>query len=79
MVKDDVNFVNARVIAKERGIKVSEATSTQSEDYVNLITVRIITTDMTSTVAGTIFGKSDSRVVRINTSRWKWCRRGIWP
>lgn len=76
MVKDDVNFVNAKIIAKERGIKVTEATSTQSENYINLITVKTITTEMTSTVAGTIFGKSDSRVVRINTFRLEMVPKG---
>ncbi|MEW6672033.1 MAG: phosphoglycerate dehydrogenase [Thermodesulfobacteriota bacterium] len=76
MVKDDVNFVNAKIIAKERGIKVTETTSTKSEDYVNLITVKVITTEMTSTVSGTIFGKSDSRVVRINTFRLEMVPKG---
>ncbi len=76
MVKDDVNFVNARVIAKERGITVTEATSVHSEDYVNLITLRVVTTEMTSKVSGTIFGKSDSRVVRINTFRLEMVPKG---
>ncbi len=76
MVKDDVNFVNAKIIAKERGIKVTEATSAESEDYINLITVRVITTKTKSTVAGTIFGKSDSRVVRINTFRLEMIPKG---
>jgi len=76
VVKDDVNFVNANVIAKERGIKVTETTSSESEDYINLITVRVITTKMKSTVAGTIFGKSDCRVVRINTFRLEMIPKG---
>lgn len=76
MVKDDVNFVNAKIIAKERGIKVTETTSAKSEDYINLITVKVITTKMTSTVSGTIFGKSDSRVVRINTFRLEMVPKG---
>lgn len=65
-VKDDVNFVNAHIIAKERGIRVTESTSTDAEHFINLITVRVITTEMTSTVSGTIYGKSDPRVVKIN-------------
>jgi len=76
IVKDDVNFVNAKIIAKERGIKVTETTSTHSEDYINLITVKVTTTEMTSTVSGTIFGKSDSRVVRINTFRLEMVPKG---
>ncbi|MBW2199815.1 MAG: phosphoglycerate dehydrogenase [Deltaproteobacteria bacterium] len=66
VVKDDVNFVNAQILAKERGIKVTETTSSDSGHFINLITVRIITTEMTNTVSGTIFGKNDPRIVKIN-------------
>ena len=66
VVKDDVNVVNAQILAKERGIKVTETTSSDSGHYINLITVRIITTEMTNTVSGTIFGKNDPRIVKIN-------------
>ncbi len=69
VVKDDVNFVNANILAKERGIKVTEMTTSESEDYINLITVRVITTKMTNTVSGTIFGKNDPRIVKINNFR----------
>ncbi|MBW1835844.1 MAG: phosphoglycerate dehydrogenase [Deltaproteobacteria bacterium] len=66
VVKDDVNFVNAQILAKERGIKVTETTSSDSGHFINLITVRIITTELTNTVSGTIFGKNDPRIVKIN-------------
>jgi len=68
-VKDDVNFVNAHVLAKQRGIKVTETKVAESDEYSTLITVRVITTEMESSVAGTIFGKKDSRVVKINNFR----------
>ena len=70
-VKDDVNFVNARIIAKERGIKVTETASFESEDYVNLITVKAITSEMTNTVAGTIFGKKNPGSSASTRSGWK--------
>jgi D-3-phosphoglycerate dehydrogenase len=69
IVKDDVNFVNASFIAKERGIKVTETSSEESEDFINLITVKGITADMATTIAGTIFGKKEQRIVRINNFR----------
>ena len=69
VVKDDVNFVNAHNIAADRGIKVSESTNPETKEYTNLITVNAITQDGANTVSGTIFGKNDSRVVRINTFR----------
>ena len=69
VVKDDVNFVNAQVLAKERGIKVTEAMSDESYEYVNLITVKVMTTETTNTVSGTIFGKNEHRIVKINNFR----------
>jgi D-3-phosphoglycerate dehydrogenase / 2-oxoglutarate reductase len=68
-VKDDVNFVNARAMAEERGIRVTETTSSESQDYSALITFKAVTTEMTSTVSGTIYGKKDARIVRINNFR----------
>jgi D-3-phosphoglycerate dehydrogenase len=69
MVKDDVNSVNAPVIAKEMGIKISETTSNEAIDYTSLITVKIVTAEMTNSISGTIFGKSDPRIVQINNFR----------
>ena len=69
VVKDDVNFVNAQVLAKDRGIKVTETSSDESGEYINLITVRVITTETTNTVSGTIFGKNELRIVKINNFR----------
>jgi len=68
-VKDDVNFVNATVLAKERGIKVTEGRSSDSEEYINLITVNVVTDEIENTVSGTVYGKKEARVVRINTFR----------
>jgi D-3-phosphoglycerate dehydrogenase len=69
VVKDDVNFVNAQVLAKERGIKVKEIKSDTSEEYISLITVRVMTPKVTNTVSGTLFGKNKIRIVKINNFR----------
>jgi D-3-phosphoglycerate dehydrogenase len=69
MVSDGVNFVNAPVLAKSRGIKVREVSSVTSEDYVNLITITAITEKGRNVVSGTIIGKRDPRVVKINDFR----------
>ena len=65
-LKDDVNYVNAGVIAKERGIKVAETTSADSDEYNNLITLKAKTTEMESEIAGTIFGKKRAQIVKID-------------
>ncbi|UCG09510.1 MAG: phosphoglycerate dehydrogenase [Desulfobacterales bacterium] len=69
MIKDDVNFVNAEVLARERGIKITEATIAETDEYINLITVQAISDEGTNKVAGTIFGKKNPRVVNINNFR----------
>jgi D-3-phosphoglycerate dehydrogenase len=69
MVAEMVNFVNAPIMAKDRGIKVLETTSSTSEDFVNLITVKAITAAGTTTVSGTIIGRNDPRIVQIDDFR----------
>ncbi|WP_054029760.1 phosphoglycerate dehydrogenase [Desulfatitalea tepidiphila] len=69
MVKEVVNFVNAHVLANQRGIKVTETTIAAHKEYTYLITAKLVTTEGENVVSGTIFGKEDTRVVRINTFR----------
>ena len=76
MVQDVVNFVNAHVVANERGIKVSETTIPSHEEYTYLVAIRVVTTEGESYVAGTIYGKQDLRIVRINTFRLEMIPRG---
>jgi len=61
-----VNYVNAPAIARERGIKVTEARTSQSKGFLNLVTVYVGSAKGTSTVAGAIFGQRVIRLVRIN-------------
>ncbi len=69
LVKYDVNSVNATSLAKEMGIKVSESTSQESDNYINLIRIKVTSDEKTNLVAGTIFGKNDARIIRINKFR----------
>ena len=69
MVTDDVNFINARELAKEMGIKITETSTAESGDYTNLVTVHVRTTEMSNSVSGTIFGKKDPRIIKINNFR----------
>ncbi len=69
ILKDAVNFINAPIIAKERGVRVTELKSTTTEDFTNLITLRVKTPEEENALSGTIFGKKEPRLVRINTFR----------
>ncbi len=66
ILTDDVNFVNARVIAEDRGIKVVESKSSTSEDFGSLVNMRVRTLEGENIVSGTIFGKTFPRILRIN-------------
>lgn len=60
-----VNFVNARNLMKERGIRLEESVQDESPDYASLIEV-CVEGQETTTVAGTLFGRSESRIVKID-------------
>ncbi|MDL2321364.1 phosphoglycerate dehydrogenase [Desulfosarcina sp. OttesenSCG-928-B08] len=69
MVKYSVNFVNAPVVARDMGIKVTASSASGTEDYNQLITVRVKTDASENVVAGTLIGRNDVRVVKINDFR----------
>ena len=55
---DEVNYVNAPVIAQKQGIRVIETKSTEPEDFVSLVTVRVRErAGVEHLIAGTIFGR----------------------
>ncbi|MFX1427060.1 MAG: phosphoglycerate dehydrogenase [Promethearchaeota archaeon] len=62
---EDVNLVNARMIAEERGIKITETKSKKAENYTSLIRVVTLTEKGKTSVSGTIFGKI-SKIIKIN-------------
>jgi len=66
ILEEKVNYVNAPILAKERGIKVVESKSRDSEDYTTLLIGQVQTEQTQNTVAGTLFGKNEPRIVRIN-------------
>jgi len=64
-----VNFVNASVIAKERGILVRESKSSSSEDFANMVAITAMGKRESNVVAGALFGTKDFRIVQINDFR----------
>ncbi len=61
-----VNYVNAPVIAAERGIEVDVVRSSALEDFANLVAVEARIGTRATTVAGTLFSRSTPRVVRVD-------------
>ncbi len=63
--EERVNIVNAAFIAAQRGIKIIEQKNTSCENYASLITLEVITSTGTTTVAGTVL-RGETHIVRIN-------------
>jgi len=61
----DVNMVNAPVVAKERGIVITESRREQLGTYESQITVRVTTPDFTRDVTGTVFANSVPRITDV--------------
>ncbi len=68
-IQHEVNSVNAISLANEMGIKISESTSKEAGNFLNLIRLTVVTQEETNILEGTIFGKDEARIVRINKFR----------
>ena len=66
ILAETVNYVNASVLAKERGIKVTESKSSTSAHYANLVQVDIRTDKKQSRVGGSMISREDTRIVMID-------------
>ncbi len=69
ILKDAVNYVNAPMIAKDRGIRVVESRTNDSDDFTCMLKVTVKATESENVLAGTVFGKNEPRLVRLNTFR----------
>lgn len=63
---EPVNFINASIIAKAKGINVVEAKKSNEEDYSNLIKVTVSGGKCSKTVGGSLFRNNDARIVIID-------------
>ncbi|MBI4964384.1 MAG: phosphoglycerate dehydrogenase [Desulfomonile tiedjei] len=69
IMKDDVNQVNAPMVAEERGIVISETRVSKGENFLSLLRYRVVTERGEHVVEGTLFGRSEPRMVRYQTFR----------
>jgi D-3-phosphoglycerate dehydrogenase len=64
-LQDGVNIVNAELLARERGIDISESTNPKAGDFSTLIRADVTTDKKTYTAAGTMFGNQFLRLVQL--------------
>ena len=66
ILEDPVNYVNAPIVAKERGIEVKEVKSSDAGDFTSVIRVKVEAGKKSHQVAGTLYNRKDPRVIEID-------------
>lgn len=67
MLEESVNYVNAPTLGAARGIRITESRSGRGQDYNQLLTVTAKTEEgQQHAICGTVFGKSDQRIVHLD-------------
>ena len=66
ILEEDVNYVNSLLIAKERGIKVSEKKTAKITDFASLISVEFDTGKRKYFIMGTLFSNKEPRIVKLD-------------
>jgi D-3-phosphoglycerate dehydrogenase len=62
---ENVNIVNAELLARERGIEIAERSSTRKGDFGTLLQTEVVTDKKTYTASGTLFGNQFLRLVQL--------------
>jgi D-3-phosphoglycerate dehydrogenase len=68
MVGENVNYVNASLIAAERGIKVVEAKASSMDEFANLLSLDIRCDGASLVLNGTLSPRREPRIVKIDRS-----------
>jgi D-3-phosphoglycerate dehydrogenase len=66
MVGENVNYVNASLIAAERGVKVIEAKANRMDEFANLMALDVRSDGSTLTLQGTLSARREPRMVKID-------------
>ncbi len=66
VIQEKVNYVNAGLLAKNRGISVMESKVAENEHYLNYIQLKVCAKEHVFTIGGTVFGKKELRIAELN-------------
>jgi D-3-phosphoglycerate dehydrogenase len=61
-----INYVNAPIVARSRGIRVKEIKEKEHEDYASLLGIKLIGGKAQNVAYGTLLGKKQPRLVKVN-------------
>ncbi len=65
-LQESVNYVNAPLIAKDRGIEVKVSQSADTTEYTSLITIRIKSSGRDMAVTGTLNSRKEPRIIQVD-------------
>jgi D-3-phosphoglycerate dehydrogenase / 2-oxoglutarate reductase len=65
-LQDSVNYVNAPLIAKDRGIEVKISTSDDTTEYTSLISIKVRAGGKDMSVAGTLNSRKEPRIIQVD-------------
>jgi len=68
-LEDEINFVNAEVLLRERGIELVEQSTTDRGAFNSVILAELVTEARTIKAAGTVFGHNMARLVQLGDFR----------
>lgn len=63
---ENVNYVNALVLAESRGVQVEQRHAGTHPEYTNLLRIRYRTDRQEREISGTVFGKTDYRITSVD-------------
>jgi D-3-phosphoglycerate dehydrogenase len=63
---EGVNYVNAPVVAKSRAVKIKEMKTGEGGDFASLLMITVKGETGENTVQGTLFGKKEPRLIKVN-------------
>jgi D-3-phosphoglycerate dehydrogenase len=63
---EGVNYVNAPVVAKSRAVKIKEMKTGEGGDFTSLLVITVKGETGENTVQGTLFGKKEPRLIKVN-------------
>lgn len=66
ILEEHINYVNSMVVAKDRGIKVTEKKTSDITDFANLICVEVGTSKKKYFIMGTLFANKEPRIVKLD-------------
>ena len=66
ILEEPVNYVNAPIVAKERGIEIKEIKSAEAGEFTSLVILTVKAGPKKAVVAGTLYNRRDPRIVEID-------------